>query len=284
MITTTIMTPVSVASTAMTDWLDDFLWRASLAGLLMVLVAAPMGCLMVWRRLSFLADTLAHASVLGVAIALALVWQPIAGVLLVLLLIMGLLLVSVGPRRPLSEDLLAIISYTGLAGGVLLLGLVGSGNISLEALLFGDLLATSREDLLVMGGTVLVLGGLLIHHWHALVAVSVSPEIAQAEGIPVQRMQLLLYLMIALLIAVMMKIMGVLLIGAMLVIPVNAARPLSRSPEQQLAGAFLLGLLALVSGLWLSWHFDWQTGPAIVVAAALWLLLARLLARVMGRQ
>lgn len=260
----------------MVDWLDHFLWRASLAGLLMVLLAAPMGCLMVWRRLSFLADTLAHASVLGVAIALALAWQPIVGVLLVLLTIMALLLMSGGRGRVLSEGQLALISYTGLAGGVLLIGIVGAGNISLEALLFGDLLATSREDLALMGLTVLLLGGLLLHHWRAFVAVSVSPEIAQAEGIPVQKMQLLLYLMIALLIAVMMKIMGALLIGAMLVIPVYAARGLARSPEQQLLWSFLLGLLALASGLWLSWHYDWQTGPAIVVAAAGWLLLVRL--------
>lgn len=259
----------------MTDPLDDFLWRAALAGVMMVLVAAPMGCLMVWRRLSFLADTLAHASVLGVGIALALAWQPLPGVLLVLLAIMALLLFSGRHGQRLSEVQLAILSYSGLAGGVLLLGLFGSASISLEALLFGDPLATSRQDLAVMAVTVAVLGSLLIHHWRAFVAVSVSPEIAQAEGIPVQKMQLLLYLMIALMIAVLMKIMGVLLIGAMLVIPAQAARVWARSPEQQLAGAFVTGLLALGCGLWLSWHYDLQTGPAIVIAAAGWLLLAR---------
>lgn len=283
MTTTMITTPAWAANTVMTDWLDDFLWRASLSGLLMVLLAAPMGCLMVWRRLSFLADTLAHASVLGVAIALALAWQPIVGVLLVLLVIMALLLLSGGRGRALSEDRLALISYTGLAGGVLLLGIVGAGNISLEALLFGDLLATSREDLALLGATLLLLGGLLLRHWHSFVAVSVSPEIAQAEGIPVQRMQLLLYLMIALLIAVMMKIMGALLIGAMLVIPVNAARGLSRSPEQQLLLSLFFGILSLLAGLWMSWFQDWQTGPAIVVMAALIMVLALLSARGFGR-
>jgi zinc transport system permease protein len=265
----------AIARTAMTELLDDFLWRAALAGLMMVLLAAPMGCLMVWRRLAFLADTLAHASVLGVAIALTLAWQPLPGVLLVMLGIMALLLFSGRRGKRLSEVQLAIVSYSGLAGGVLLLGLVGAGNISLEALLFGDLLATSRRDLALMAVTLLLLGGLLAHHWRGFVAVSVSPEIAQAEGIPVQKMQLLLYLMIALLIAVMMKMMGVLLIGAMLVIPAQAARALARSPEQQLLWALLAGLLALGSGLWLSWRFDLQTGPAIVVAAAGWLLLAQ---------
>ncbi len=261
----------------MTELLDDFLWRAALAGVMMVLLAAPMGCLMLWRRLSFLADTLAHASVLGVAIALLLAWQPTLGVLLVMLLVMALLLHGGRHGRQLSEVQLAILSYSGLAGGILLLGMGGAGNISLEALLFGDLLATTREDLALMALTLLVLGGLLLHHWRSFVAVSVSPEIAQAEGIPVQKLQLLLYLMIALLIAVMMKIMGVLLIGAMLVIPAQAGRLLARSPEQQLFGAWLVGALALASGLWLSWQFDLQTGPAIVVAALGWLASGRVI-------
>jgi len=104
--------------------------------------------------------------------------------------------------------------------------------------------------------------------------VSVSPEIAQAEGIPVQKVQFILYLMIALLIAVMMKVMGVLLIGAMLVIPVNAARVFSRGPEQMMVISLFFGLMSLLSGMFMSWQYDLQTGPAIVVMAAVWLLLS----------
>jgi zinc transport system permease protein len=174
----------------------------------------------------------------------------------------------------LSESVLAIISHTGLAAGILLLSLSGNTNVSLEAILFGDLLATSKFDLLLIVVTVGILLTMLKIHWRALVALSVSAEIAQAEGIPVHRLQLILYLMIALLIAVMMKVMGVLLIGAMLVIPVNAARLFSRGPEQMLMISLVYGLLSLFSGMLLSWQYDLQTGPSIVVMAAAWLLLS----------
>ena len=253
--------------------LDDFLIRSLAAGILMVLVAAPMGCLMVWQRLSFLADTLGHAAVLGVALGLMLSLNPMIGVLLVILVIMLIIRQSVGHPLALSESVLAIISHSGLAAGILLLGVVGYGSISLETILFGDLLATSRLDLLYIAVTVGVLLVLLRHHWRAFVALSISPEIAQAEGIAVQRVRLVLYLMIALLIAVMMKVMGVLLVGAMLVIPVNAARVFGHSPEQMLGLSLLFGLLSLFSGVGFSWVYDLQTGPAIVVMATAWLLL-----------
>lgn len=253
---------------------DDFLVRSLLAGVLMVLVAAPMGCLMVWQRMAFLADTLGHASVLGVALGLIMSLHPMIGVFVSILIIMLLVWQTNGKPRALSESTLAIISHTGLASGILLLGVAGFAHISLESILFGDLLATSNQDLVFILVTVMVLLFLLWQHWNAFVAVSVSPEIAQAEGIPVEKIQLILYLMIALLIAVMMKIMGVLLIGAMLVIPVNAARVFSHSPEQMLLFGLLFGLLSLFSGMAASWQMDLQTGPAIVVMAAFWLILS----------
>jgi zinc transport system permease protein len=114
---------------------------------------------------------------------------------------------------------------------------------------------------------------LLLRYWRAFVAVSVSREIAQAEGIEVRRVQALMYVMIALLVAVMMKVMGVLLIAAMLVIPTSSARLFSRSPEQMVIISGLYGLAALGGGITGSFQFDWQTGPAIVISATLLLLL-----------
>jgi zinc transport system permease protein len=259
--------------------MDDFLIRSLAAGILMVLVAAPMGCLMVWQRLAFLADTLGHASVLGVALGLVLTVNPMLGVVVVILLIMALIHQSMGRPLALSESVLAIISHTGLAAGILLLGIGGFTHISLESVLFGDLLATSAMDLLFLALTVMLLLGLLWRHWRAFVALSISPEIAQAEGVAVQRMNLMLYLMIALLISVMMKVMGVLLVGAMLVIPVNAARFFSRSPEQMALLSLFFGLLSLLGGMGMSWQFDLQTGPSIVVMASILLVLAYLVTR-----
>jgi zinc transport system permease protein len=207
----------------MTEWLDDFVVRAVIAGLIMVAIAAPMGCLMVWQRLAFLSDTLGHAAVMGVGLGLLLQVQPIFGVLAVALLIVFSLSRVTSFNTSLSETTLAIISHTGLAGGIILVGLLPAHTVNLEAILFGDLLATTIGDLATLLVTTVLLLFVLLHHWRSFVAVSVSREIAQAEGIEVRKVQFLMYIMIALLVAVMMKVMGVLLIAAMLVIPTTSA-------------------------------------------------------------
>ncbi|MDH3389560.1 MAG: metal ABC transporter permease, partial [Gammaproteobacteria bacterium] len=163
-----------------------------------------------------------------------------------------------------------------------LVGLLPSQAVNLEAILFGDLLATTRADLLSLLVTTALLLAILLHHWRAFVAVSVSREIAQAEGIEVRRVQFLMYLMIALLVAIMMKVMGVLLIAAMLVIPTTSARLFSRSPEQMVAISALYGLGALAGGIAGSFHFDFQTGPAIVVSATALLLITLAFKRASG--
>ena len=273
------MSPVPLVSINMTEWLDDFLLRAVLAGLIMVVIAAPMGCLMVWQRLAFLSDTLGHAAVLGVGLGLMLQLEPIFGVLAVALVIVFSLSRVSSFNSALSETTLAIISHTGLAGGIILVGLLPGPAVNLEAILFGDLLATTSADLLNLLLTTALLLVLLLRHWRAFVAVSVSREIAQAEGIEVRRIQFLMYIMIALLVAVMMKVMGVLLIAAMLVIPTTSARLFSRSPEQMVYISGLYGLFALGGGITSSFHFDWQTGPAIVVSATALLLITLAITR-----
>jgi zinc transport system permease protein len=257
----------------MAELLDDFVIRALIAGLLMVSIAAPMGCLMVWQRLAFLSDTLGHAAVLGVGIGIGLQIHPMLGVLAVILLIVLSLSRVNSFNNALSETTLAIISHSGLAAGLILLGTMPSQNISLESILFGDLLATSENDLMMIAITVTVLVFLLLHHWRSFVAVSVSREIAQAEGIEVRKTQFLMYLMIALLVAVMMKVMGVLLIAAALVIPTSSARLVSRSPEQMVLFSAIFGIGSLAGGMTSSFHFDWQTGPAIVLSAAVLLVI-----------
>jgi zinc transport system permease protein len=265
--------PVIMRGTGMTEWLDDFMVRSVIAGLIMVTIAAPMGCLMVWQRLAFLGDTLGHAAVMGVGLGLLLEVNPLFGVLAVALLIVFSLNRVNSFDTALSETTLAIISHTGLAGGIILIGLLPAQSVSLEAILFGDLLATTTNDLTRLLVTTALLLLVLLHHWRSFVAVSVSREIAQAEGIEVRKIQFLMYIMIALLVAVMMKVMGVLLIAAMLVIPTTSARLFSRSPEQMVVFSGLYGLGALAGGITTSFHFDWQTGPAIVVSAAVLLLI-----------
>ena len=270
---------MAVLDASMIDWLDDFLVRSILAGLMMVSISAPMGCLMVWQRLAFLSDTLGHAAVLGVGLGLLLEVEPMFGVLAVVILIVFSLSQVANFNNALSETTLAIISHTGLAGGLILLGVLPSSSVSLEAILFGDLLATTHSDLLMILATTLLLLFLLIRHWRSFVALSVSREIAQAEGISVKKEQFLMYLMIALLVAVLMKVMGVLLIAAMLVIPTTSARLLSRNPEQMVMFTAVFGVLSLVGGIFSSFQLDWQTGPSIVLSATALLGITLLITR-----
>jgi zinc transport system permease protein len=263
----------------MTELLDDFLVRSIVAGLLMVAIAAPMGCLMVWQRLAFLSDTLGHAAVMGVGLGLLLQLPAMFGVLAVVILIVVSLSQVTSFNTALSETTLAIISHTGLAAGLILLGVLPANTVSLEAILFGDLLAVTLSDLGMILVTTIVLAALLIKHWRSFVAVSVSREIAQAEGIEVRKVQLIMYMMIALLVAVMMKVMGVLLIAAMLVIPTSSARVLSSSPERMVIFSALFGFAALAGGILSSFHFDWQTGPAIVLSATTLLLVTLVVVR-----
>jgi zinc transport system permease protein len=280
--TMSTMFPVIMQDTGMTEWLDDFLVRSVIAGLIMVTIAAPMGCLMVWQRLAFLSDTLGHAAVMGVGLGLLFQVEPLFGVLAVALLIVFALNRVTRFNSALSETTLAIISHTGLAGGIILVGLLPAQSVNLEAILFGDLLATTLGDLTRLLVTTVLLLLVLRHYWRSFVAISVSREIAQAEGIEVRKIQLLMYIMIALLVAVMMKVMGVLLIAAMLVIPTSSARLFSRSPEQMVVVSGLYGLGALAGGITTSFHFDWQTGPAIVVCATILLLITLAVTRLLN--
>jgi zinc transport system permease protein len=276
------MFQASIRIIGMIELLDDFLVRSIIAGLLMVSIAAPIGCLMVWQRLAFLSDTLGHAAVMGVGLGLLLQLPPMFGVLAVVLLIVISLSQVTSFNNALSETTLAIISHTGLAAGLILLGVLPANSVSLEAILFGDLLAVTLTDLSMILVTTIVLAFLLLRHWRSFVAVSVSREIAQAEGIEVRKVQLLMYLMIALLVAVMMKVMGVLLIAAMLVIPTTNARMLSSSPERMVMFSALFGFVALAGGIFSSFQFDWQTGPAIVLSATTLLLVTLVVVRRVG--
>jgi zinc transport system permease protein len=140
--------------------------------------------------------------------------------------------------------------------------------IDLMSYLFGDLLAVGPLDLAwILGGSALVLL-LLVPLWRPLLAITVHEELARVEGLPVAGIRLALMLLIALVIAVAMKIVGVLLITSLLIIPAAAAQRHARSPEQMAAGASVLGVVAVCAGLSLSWFQDTPAGPSIVVSAA----------------
>lgn len=259
--------------------MPDFLLNALLAGLALALVAGPLGSFVVWRRMAYFGDTLAHAALLGVAVGLLLDVSPTLAVTVGCVLL-AVLLVTLQQRQPLAADtLLGILAPSTLSLGLVVLSFNREVRIDLLGYLFGDLLAVGPSDLLwIVAGSALVLACLLAL-WRQLLAVTVHEELAQVEGLPVAGLRLALVLLIALVIAVAMKIVGVLLITSLLIIPAAAAQRHSRTPEQMAIGASLLGMLAVGGGLSLSWFEDTPAGPSIVVCAASLFLLSIALPR-----
>lgn len=260
-------------------WLPDaFLLRAALAGAGIALVAAPMGCFVVWRRMAYFGDTTAHAALLGVALALALDWPLIPAVLAVALA--GALAVAAATGRFYGEDtLLGVVAHAGLALALVVLALVPQARGDLSAWLFGDVLAVSAGDVWLIWGGVLLAGLLLGLAWERLLTATVNEELARAEGIDPDRARLALTLALAVIVAVSLKVVGALLVTAMLILPAAAARPLAASPERMALIAAIIGVAAVFLGLRLSWVFDTPAGPSIVLAALALLVVTNLAAR-----
>ena len=256
--------------------LEDFFWRAMLAGIGVALVAGPLGCFVVWRKMAYFGDTMAHSALLGVALGLLFGVAPMIGVFAVGLVV-ALLLSGFLQKPFLSGDtLLGTLSHASLALGVLLISLMTWLRVDLLGYLFGDILSVTRTDLLwiyAVGGITLIL---LAWLWRPLLAITVDRELAGAEGMNVISCELTLMLVIAAVIALAMKVVGILLITSLLIIPAAAARHLCRTPEQMAAAAAIIGVLSVALGLAASFHFDTPSGPSIVTAAVFLFMLGQL--------
>jgi zinc transport system permease protein len=258
----------------MTGFLDDFLVRAALAGLGLALAAAPLGCFVVWRRMAYFGDATAHAAILGVALSLAFSTSIFTGALIAALVMATTVSVLSG-RGFAMDTLLGVLAHSALAVGLVAVSFLDGVRIDLMSYLFGDILAVTQGDLAVIwSGTVLVLA-LLWWRWSALLLASLNQDLAHAAGVNPKREQMILTLALALVVAVAIKVVGVLLIAAMLIIPAATARPFAATPERMAVIAALLAGLSALGGLQLSFLFDTPTGPTIVsVAAALFTLSA----------
>lgn len=248
---------------------DDFLVRAALAGIGTALAAGPLGCFVVWRRMAYFGDATAHAAVLGVALSLAFSMSVFVGVLLVALAV-AVTVSGLSGRGYAPDTVLGVLAHSALAIGLVAVSLLGGVRLDLMAYLFGDILAVGHADLLVIWiGAASVLA-LLAWRWSALLTATLSADMAAAAGIRPRREQLVLTVALAVVVAVAIKVVGALLIAAMLIVPAAAARPLARTPETMAMLAALLGAVAAVAGLQVSYLLDTPTGPTIVsVSAAL---------------
>ena len=259
--------------------MDDFLIRAALAGIGVALVSGPLGAFIVWRRMAFFGETLAHSALLGVALGLVLGTNLSLAIVAVCILF-AILMVLLQRQNYLAGDtLLGILAHSSLSLGLVTVALIGTLRIDLMSLLFGDVLAVSVSDIIWIwsGGAVAL--AILVAIWRPLLALTVHEDMARVEGVPVAAVQFGFMLLIALVIAVALKIVGVLLITSLLIIPAAAARRVAATPEAMAVFASLFGVAAVVGGLWGSWTWDTPTGPSIVLAAMAFFLAGLVLPR-----
>ncbi|RYY01261.1 MAG: zinc ABC transporter permease subunit ZnuB [Gammaproteobacteria bacterium] len=253
--------------------MPDFLLYALLAGIAVALVAGPLGSFAVWRRMAYFGDTLAHSALLGITFGLLLGINLNLAVAVGCLLL-ALILVAMQNNRFLATDtLLGILSHSTLALGLVCVSLFSNTRIDLLAYLFGDILSVNKLDLITMWLISLVVIGALVWLWRPLLAITVHEELAQVEGIPVNKVRTALMLLMALVIAIAMKVVGVLLITALLIIPAAASRRLTHTPEAMAVVASILGATAVSLGLGASYLWDSPAGPSIVLAATILFIL-----------
>ena len=257
--------------------MDDFLLRALAGGVGLALLTGPLGSFIVWRRMAYFGDTLAHSGLLGVGLGIMLGINPVFGVVAVCISIALCMVLLQRQRQLASDTLLGIMSHTTLSLGLVALAFMQTIRVDLVGYLFGDILAISRTEVYwIWGGGVLVLA-LLALLWRSLLALTVHEELARVEGVPVFAVRLMFMLLLAVVIALAMKIVGILLITSLLIIPSATARRFARNPESMAALASFIGALAVGAGIWGSLTWDTPTGPSVVVAAALFFIVSQII-------
>ncbi|MDF2368243.1 iron chelate uptake ABC transporter family permease subunit [Sneathiella sp.] len=247
---------------------DDFILRALAAGIGVALIAGPLGCFVVWRRMAYFGDSLAHSALLGIALGLLYGININLGTVIICTLF-AFLLVWLQQRRVLATDtLLGILAHAALSIGMVALSFLNNVSFDLYSYLFGDILTVRISDLYWIYGGGLVVIGLLVFNWSSLTLMTLNEDLARAEGVNTVWANILLMLLMTIVVAVSIRIVGILLITSMLIIPAATARQLVSSPENMAIWAAIFGLIAVIAGISGSVEFDTPSGPSIVTAAA----------------
>jgi zinc transport system permease protein len=259
--------------------MDDFLVRALFGGLGVALVAGPFGSFVVWRRLAYFGDTLAHSALLGVALGFILHVNLTLGIFIICQILAILLFVSQYQRQLASDTLLGIFSHGALSLGLVALAFMDDIRIDLVGYLFGDILAIGYHDLIwIYGAGGIALIG-LICIWKPLLSITIHEDLARVEGLPVDRINWFFLSLIALTVAIMMKVVGMLLVTALLIIPAATARRFANTPESMAFIAIIVGCFSVALGLIASYYYDTPSGPSIVVAGCLLFIVSIIMPR-----
>ncbi|MFA0055449.1 MULTISPECIES: zinc ABC transporter permease subunit ZnuB [Vibrio] len=254
----------------------EFLLPSILAGLGIALIAGPLGSFVVWRKMAYFGDTLAHASLMGLALGF-LFNINLYFALLICCLMLAVLLVTLQKQKLVATDtLLGILAHSALSLGLVAVSFLDNVRVDLMSYLFGDLLAVSPTDLVFIYAGAAVIGLVLAIFWRPLLSTTVNEDLAAVDGINIDLMRLILMLLVGIVIAVGMKFVGALIMTSLLIIPAATARKFSNTPEQMAFLASIIGSIAVFGGLSLSWFYDTPAGPSVVISAAAMFMLSQM--------
>ena len=243
----------------------DFMQRAFIAGILIAILASISGTFIVLRRYSMIGETLAHASLVGVAVALVAGSNPL-WIAVLFALIAAWLIELLRDRFELYSDaVLSILLSGSLALAIVIVSAGGAFNSSLFSYLFGSILAVSKEDVI----TIVIVGGIalvaILANAHKLYFIAYDEEVAQVSGIPVRLLNFLLVSVVAIIISLSIRVVGSLLIGALMVIPVTAALQFRRGFLATMVLSLLFSVFSVIGGMSLSYFFSLPSGATIVL-------------------
>ena len=262
---------------------DDFFIRAIFAGVGIAIVSGPLGCLVIWRRLSYFGDTLSHSALLGVTLAYSFNLN-IAFSVFVISAVVALLLINLQKRTKLAGDsLLGLLAHSTLAIGLVLIGFLSYIRFDLMGLLFGDILAVTIEDIALVwvGGFVIL--GILYFIWKSLFSATVNYDLSAAEGMRPEVSNFIFTLLLAGVIALSIKMIGALLITGLLLIPAATARNISNTPNQMVFLATLVGIISVIAGLFTSLELNTSSGPTIIVVALILFIISLIPLEIKGQ-
>ncbi|MSQ40264.1 MAG: metal ABC transporter permease [Dehalococcoidia bacterium] len=256
-----------------------FMQRAFLAGLLVGLLAPALGTFLVLRRLSLVADSLSHVALMGVALGFLLKTLP-SLVALVTTTAAAVAIERLRATGRLSGDIaLALFLYSSLGVAVILIGLAGGFNVDLFTYLFGSITTVGRGDLLLMGVLAVVVLGVVLYYYAELVQTTFDPDLARVSGVPVDRVNIILALLTGATVTMSMRVVGVLLVGALTVIPVLASLQLASGFRATLLLSMAFGVLSVLVGLVVAFYWDLPAGGAVVMVSLAILMAAAAAAR-----
>ena len=256
--------------------LDGFLIKAVIAGIGIALITGMAGCFVVWRRMAYFGDSLAHSALLGIALGIGLGIGVSVGIILVSATFASLLFWLEHRGILATDTLLGILAHAALSSGIVVMSFQ-EVPIDLHSFLFGDILTVTTQEIgFIYGGGAIIIG-ILIRYWNQLVMMTLSPDLARAEGVSTVMMQVLFLAILTLVVATSVRMVGVLLITSMLIIPAATARLFAPSPGHMAAYAALTGMLSVMMGIWFSLETDAPTGPAIVCSLAVLFAISALL-------